>query len=105
MTVHSLIEVTKILLTEGLEYALSEKFCQNLLVAYFRHQHSSRGGYSANPTVQSFGYNDLTNAAQHSIAPVLRGNVMGQHKRESSKWVVSEEPLPKRKRKSSQKKK
>jgi hypothetical protein len=44
MTVHSLIEVTKILLTEGLEYALSEKFCQNLLVAYFRHQRSSRGG-------------------------------------------------------------
>ena len=67
-------------------------------------QRSSRGGYSDNPTVQSFGYNDLTIAAQRSIAPVVRGNVMGRHEGESSKWVVvSEEPLPKRKRKSSQK--
>ena len=106
MTVHSLVEVTKFLLSEGLEYVLSEKFCQDLLEEYFGHQRSSRGGYSDNPTVQSFGYNDLTIAAQRSIAPVVRGNVMGRHKGESSKWVVvSEEPLPKRKRKSSQKNK
>ena len=106
MTVHSLVEVTKFLLSEGLEYVLSEKFCQDLLEEYFGHQQSSRGGYSDNPTVQSFGYNDLTIAARRSIAPVVRGNVMGRHKGESSKWVVvSEEPLPKRKRKSSQKNK
>ena len=58
---------------------------------------SGRGGYGDNPTVQSFGYNDLTIATQRSIAPVIRGNVAGRHTGESSKWfVVSEEPLPKR---------
>ncbi len=82
---------------------LSKKFCQDHIEEYFGRQRSSRGGYSDNPTVQSFGYNDLTIAAQRSIAPVVRGNVMGRHKRESSKWVVVfEEPLPKRMRKSPQ---
>jgi hypothetical protein len=50
---------------------LSEIFCQDLLEEYFGHQRLSRGGYSDNPTVQSFGYNDLTIAAQRSIAPVV----------------------------------
>ena len=103
MTVHSFVEVTKFLLSEGMEYVLSEKFCQDLLEEYFGHQRA-RGGYGDNPTVQSFGYNDLTIATQRSIAPVIRGNVAGRHTGESSKWfVVSEEPLPKRKRKSSKK--
>ncbi len=103
MTVHSL---TKLLLSEGLEYVLSEKFCQDLLEEYVGHQQLSRGGYShllfhvlvtmTWPTVQRFRYSDLTIAAQCGIAPVIRGNVLGRHKRESSKWVVvSEEPLPK----------
>ena len=106
MTVHSLVEVTKFSVSERLEYVLSEKFCQDLLEEYFGHHLSSRGGYSDNQTVQSFGYNDLTIAAQRSTAPVVRGNVVGGHKGESSKWVVvSEEPLAKRKRKSSQKNK
>ena len=104
MTVHSLIEVTKFLLSEGMEYVLSERFCQDLLEEYFGHQRA-KGGYGDNLTVQRFGYNDLTIATQRSIAPVVRGNVAGRHQGESSKWfVVSEEPLSKRKRKSSKKK-
>ena len=48
---------------------------------------------------------DLTIATQRSIGPVVRANVAGQHQGESSKWfVVSEEPLPQRKHKSSKKK-
>ena len=79
-----------------MEYVLSERFCQDLLEEYFGHQRA-RGDYGNMPTVQSFGYNDLTIATQHSIAPVVRGNVEGCHQGESSKWfVVSDEPLPKK---------
>ncbi len=99
ITVYSLIGITKFLLSAGMKFVLSEKFCQDALEEYFGHQQARRG-YSDNPTVQSFGYNDLTIAVQRGIAPVVRGNVAGRHEGESSKWYsVSEEPLPKRKKK------
>ena len=97
ITVYSLIQVTKFLICERLEFVLSERFCQDLLEEYFGHQRS-KDCYSDDPTVQSFGYNDLTIAAQCNVAPVVRGNVSGLYKRESSKWfVVSDQPLPEKK--------
>ena len=54
-------------------------------------------GRSDKPTAQQFGYNDLRIAAQRDIAPVLRGNVGGQYKKQ--KWnVVSDIPVKKRKK-------
>ena len=98
ITVSSLIDVVKFLISEGMEFVLSERFCQDLLEEYFGRQRE-RGRFSDNPTVQAFGYNDRTLAVQRNIAPVVKGNVAGRHKGESSKWyVVSEEPLPKRKK-------
>ena len=92
ITVHALLQVTKFPISERLEFVLSERFCQDLLEEYFWHQ-GARGHYGDNPTVQSFGYDYLTIAA-----PVVRGNVLGRHKGESSNWfVVSDQPLPKRK--------
>ena len=92
MTVHSFIEVTKFLLSEGMEYVLSERFSQDLIEEYFGH-HQAQNGYGDNPTVQSF---DLTIATQRIIAPVVRVNVDGHHQGDSSKWfVVSGEPLQK----------
>jgi hypothetical protein len=103
VTVNALIGVVQFLLSEGCEFVLSERFCQDPLEEYFGHQRA-RGRFSDNPTVQSFGYNDLTIAAQRSIAPVVRGNVSGRHEGKSSKWfAVSDEPLPKRKRTQSKK--
>ena len=103
ISVHSLIEVTKFLLSEGFEFVLSEKFCQDPLEEYFGHQRS-RGRYSDNPDVHTFGYNDLMIATQRNIAPVVRGNVAGRHSGKQSKWfVVSEEPLQKKQQKSKRK--
>ena len=97
VSVNSIIEVAKFLISEGLEFVLSEKFCQDPLEEYFGHQRA-RGRYSDNPDLQRFGYNDLMIAAQRNIAPVVRGNVAGRHDGKKSKWfVVSDEPLPKRK--------
>ena len=59
--------------------------CLHLIEEYFGRQQARRG-YSDNPTVQTFGYNDLTIAVQRGITPVVRGNVAGRHKGETSKW-------------------
>ena len=84
ITVHSLIEAVKFLLSEGMEFVLSERFCQALLEEYFGRQRE-RGRFNDNPTVQAFGYNDRTLAVQRNIAPVLKGNVAGRHKGEGSR--------------------
>lgn len=93
-----MIEVIQYLLSEGFEFVLTERFCQDLLEEYFGFQRS-RGRRSDNPTVQDFGYNDLTIAAQRGSAPIVKGNVAGRYEGGSrSKWYsVSDEPLPKRK--------
>ena len=93
ITVSSIVQVVQFLLAEGME-----RFCQDLLEEYFGRQRE-RGRFNDNPTLQAFGYNDLTLAVQRNIAPVVKGNVAGRHKGECSKWyVVSVEPLPKRKK-------
>ena len=90
--------MVKFLPSEGMEFVLSERFCQDLLEEYFGRQRE-RGRFNDNPTVQAFGYNDRTLAVQCNIAPVIKGNVAGRHKGEGSKWyAVSEEPLPKQKK-------
>ena len=98
VTVSSIVQGVQFLLSEGMEYVLSERFCQDLLEEYFGRQRE-RGRLNDNPTLQAFGYNDLTLAVQRNIAPVVKGNVAGRHKGGCSKrYVVSEEPLPKRKK-------
>ena len=93
ITANSLVEVTRILLSE---YVLTERFCQDLIEEYFGYQRS-KGRRADNPTVHDFGYNDLTISVQ-SVAPVVKGNVAGRHDSQTkSKWMsVSDEPLPKR---------
>ena len=42
ITVYSLIEITKFLLSAGMKFVLSEKFCQDALEEYFGHQRARR---------------------------------------------------------------
>ena len=78
MSVRSLIQVTKFLLSEGFEFVLTERFCQGDLEEYFGYQRIS---------------------VLRDIAPSsVQGNVSGRHSAKRQKWLsVSEEPLPKRK--------
>ena len=75
-TVNALIEVVQFLLSEGCEFVLSERFCQDPLEEYFEHQRA-RGRFSDNPTLQAFGYNDLTTAAQRSSGPIIYEALLG----------------------------
>ena len=69
ITVSSIVQVVQFLLSEGMEYVLSERFCQDLLEEYFGRQRE-RGRFNDNPTLQAFGYNDLTLVVQRNIARV-----------------------------------
>ena len=93
IAVYSHIEAITFVLAEGFDYVLTERFMQDVLEDYFGHQ-QDKGRRSDNPTVQQFGYSDLTIAAQRDIAPVTRGNVGGRY--EKVKWhTVSNEPVKK----------
>ncbi|CAB4015415.1 Transposable element P transposase, partial [Paramuricea clavata] len=91
------VEAIKFLMEIWFKYVLSEMFMQDVLEDYFGHQRS-KGRRADNPSAYEFGYNDLTNAAQRDIAPVVRGDVGGRY--EKKKWfTVSDEPAQKRKKK------
>ena len=96
-SVRSFVEMGKYLLQQpGVQFLLSERFCQDPLEAFFGHQRS-KGGRSDNPTSKQFCDTTVSLRVQKSAAvDPLRGNC---RKRPSSSTIaVDEEPLPKRKR-------
>lgn len=93
ITTFSIIECIRYLLSIGVSYVLTERFCQDDLENYFGQQRAI-GRRRDNPTVRDVGYNDNTIKAQFSVAP-LGGNVH----RKLDKWnVIDESPLPKKTR-------
>ena len=77
ITFKSIPECVCLLLTEGMEFILTESFCQDPLEEYFGNQ-SKIVGRSENPDIFQFGYNDNTiriqRNAQHSS-----GNIHGRY--------------------------
>ena len=67
ITVHSMVEVTKYLLGQGMEYVLTERFCQDPVEEYFDNQRML-GRRCDNPDIQTFGYNDNTIRIQRHVA-------------------------------------
>lgn len=96
ITVHSVVEATKFLLNEGMEYVLTERFCQDPLEEYFGNQRKL-GRRSDNPDMRQFGYNNNTIRVQHAVT-CQSGNTRGR-KDKNKAWVnVSDDPVPKRKK-------
>ena len=91
MSVHSTSVVVKFLLKEGMEYVLTERFCQDTIEQYFGHQRSF-GGRGDNPNLYQFGYNNNSIRVQKRISSGS-GNDRGRHDRTKS-WVnVTDEKL------------
>ena len=67
ITVHSAIEVVRFLLEEGMEFVLTERFCQDPVEEYFGKQHQL-GRRSDNPDIHQFGYNSNTIRIERSIS-------------------------------------
>ena len=59
ISVFSVIEATKFVLQEGMEFVLIERFCQDPAEEYFGNQRKL-GRRSDNPDISSFGYNNNT---------------------------------------------
>ena len=94
ITCYSFIELTKFLLKNGVEYVLSNRFCQDDLENYFGRQRAI-GYRKDNPNVFSTGYNDNTIKSQFTVVPIAGNVKMGN----VSKWnKISEELLPKRRK-------
>ena len=78
----------------GVRYFMSEKLCQDPLEGFFGKQRM-RGGYSDNPTVQSFLHGTVSLRTQKSVALApKRGNCKRQH----ATIDFDPTPLPKRQR-------
>ena len=93
ITVYSVVELVKYLLSRGVPYVLTERFCQDPLENYFGHQRSI-GTRKDNPSVRDVGYNDNVIRNQKTFRPIQAGNVA-----ENINFEINDEPVPCRKRK------
>jgi len=93
ITVYSVIEATKFLLQNGMQYVLTEKFNQDCLEEHFGRQRSL-GRRSDNPSLYQFGYNGNTLRMQRSVV-CSTGNTEGanKYKRKHSWYTVDNTPL------------
>lgn len=92
ITSKSMIDCVKYLLQNGVNYVLTERFCQDDLENYFGKQRAI-GRRKDNPRLVDVGYNDNTIKTQFSVQPIA-GNVRSNE--DSNK--ICNEPLKKRKR-------
>lgn len=76
ITVYSAIEATKFLLHEGMEFVLTERFCQDPVEEYFGNQRKL-GRRSDNPDIRTFGYNNNTIRIQRTVS-CQSGNTRGR---------------------------
>ena len=97
ITVNSVIECVKFLLGAGVNFVLTERFCQDTLEQYFGTQRQM-GRRSENPDLSTFGYNNNAIRIQKTVS-FNSGNTKGRRDRAKSWENVSNEPLPKRKKK------
>ena len=86
LTVQSTIESTKFLLGEGMDYVLTERFCQDPVEEFFGKQRQL-GRRSDNPDINQFGYNGNAIRIERSIS-CQSGNTRGRKDRKRS-WVLS----------------
>ena len=101
--VHSFIELSKVLLgVPGVQYLLSEKFCQDPVESFFGKQWAC-GGRNENPTAKQFMENTVSLRVQGSSAlEPTRGNCRKRGR--TARDVVDSTKLLKRKRYSARRK-
>ena len=101
ISTHSLVECTQFLLSKGIKYILSERFCQDVVEEYFGHQRKL-GRRSDNPDIVQFGYNDNALRIQRYTSRIT-GNTRGRYCNKKTWEEVSNDPVPKRKQKRAKK--
>lgn len=95
ITTFSVIEATKFLLNEGMEFALTERFCQDALEEYFGCQKKTWKEMWQSRYENVFGYNDNSLRIQRSVS-IQSGNTRGRKDKCRSWENVSDDPVAKR---------
>ena len=85
----------KFLLGEGMEYVVSEIFCQDVLEEYFGNQRKL-GVSNDNPDIDQFGYNANALRIQRCVSH-SSGNSRGRFNDKRASEEMSDTPVPKRK--------
>lgn len=100
MTLRSFPEACKYLLTHGVEFVLSNRFCQDPLEKHFgRHRGISRR--CDNPSLWAFAYNENKLRLQRSLTLAIQVNDNTARKRQAEpddSITISNSPMKKRKR-------
>lgn len=92
----SAIEATKFLLQEGMDFVLTERFCQDPVEEFFGKQRQL-GRRSDNPDIHKFGYNSNTIRIQRSIS-CQSGNTKGRKDRQRAWEQVTDDKVSCRKK-------
>ena len=87
VTTNPIVKVTKFLLSEGVEFVLRERFCQDEIEEYFGNQRQLCRR-SNNPDLQMFGYNGNTIRIQKNVS-CTSGNTRGRYDKRKS-WKTPE---------------
>ena len=87
-----MIDICKFLLQEGMEYVLTERFCQDPAEEYFGSQRKL-GRRNDNPDIRTFGYNDNTIRVQRTIS-CQSGNTRGRQDKRRAWEQVTDDRLP-----------
>ena len=93
VTTYSVIEVVKFLLSEGMAFVLTERFCQDPIEEYFGNQRQL-GRRCDNPDLKTFVYNDNAIRIQKSIS-CQSGNTRGRYDKRKNWENVTADKLPK----------
>lgn len=96
ITVYSVIEATKFLLQEGMEFVLTERFCQDPVEEYFGNQRKL-GRRNDNPDIRTFGYNCNTIRIQRTVS-CQSGNTRGRKDKCRAWDQITDAKLPCRKK-------
>eukprot|EP00794_Sanderia_malayensis_P013602 gene13602-15013_t len=91
IAVYSAIEATKFLLGEGMEFVLTERFCQDTIEEYFGNQRKL-GRRSDNPDIRMFGYNNSTIRIQRTVS-CQSGNTRGRKDKRRAWEQVTDDPV------------
>ena len=96
ITSNSFVERVTFLLNQGMEYVLTERFCQDPVEEYFGNRRKL-GRRSYNPDFNQCLYNDNTIRIQRTVS-LGSGNTRGKYDRKRAWENVTDEAQPKLKR-------
>ncbi|KAK6168333.1 hypothetical protein SNE40_020890 [Patella caerulea] len=97
ITTKAVVEATKYLIQHGVNFVLTNKFCQDPVEEHFG-RHRALGRQSDNPTVYEFGYQEYKLRLQRSLALQIKPNGNVTRSSKLCEIEIDDTPLKKKRR-------